>query len=80
MNYWKQLTHVLKYFAQEENPNAKLPHSFMEGFLEVSSLNLHYVHLTYLYCNRAGINVTIEMWNTYTQNTNQSYQSLNNHT
>jgi hypothetical protein len=37
MNYWKQLNHVLKYFADEEGINTKLPHSFMGGFLEVNS-------------------------------------------
>ncbi|KAF2669174.1 NADH-ubiquinone oxidoreductase 14.8 kDa subunit [Microthyrium microscopicum] len=34
MNYWKQVNHVLKYFAAEENPNTKLPHNFIGGFLE----------------------------------------------
>jgi hypothetical protein len=36
MNYWKQLNHVLKYFAVEENPDVRLPSNFMEGFLEAS--------------------------------------------
>ncbi|KAI9797523.1 MAG: hypothetical protein M1833_005434 [Piccolia ochrophora] len=34
LNYWKQLTHVLKYFRAEEDPNARLPKNFMSGFLE----------------------------------------------
>lgn len=34
LNYWKQLTHVLKYFRPDEDPNAKLPQNFMTGFLE----------------------------------------------
>ncbi|KAF2841643.1 NADH dehydrogenase, alpha subcomplex, subunit 6 [Patellaria atrata CBS 101060] len=34
LNFWKQLTHVLKYFRAEEDPNARLPTSFMNGFLE----------------------------------------------
>ncbi|KAL8996780.1 MAG: hypothetical protein Q9169_003803 [Polycauliona sp. 2 TL-2023] len=34
MNYWKQLPHVLKYFREKENPTAKLPQNFMQGFLE----------------------------------------------
>lgn len=36
MNYWKQLTHVLKYFRAEEDPKARLPANFIQGFLEVS--------------------------------------------
>jgi hypothetical protein len=35
MNYWKQLSHVLKYFAAEEGQATKLPQNFMSGFLEV---------------------------------------------
>lgn len=35
MNYWKQVSHVLKYWRAEEDPNAKLPTNFMSGFLEV---------------------------------------------
>lgn len=35
LNYWKQLPHVLKYFREKENPTARLPQSFMQGFLEV---------------------------------------------
>ncbi|KAF1813115.1 hypothetical protein P152DRAFT_457479 [Eremomyces bilateralis CBS 781.70] len=35
LNYWKQLTHVLKYFrAEEDKTAAKLPSNFMQGFLE----------------------------------------------
>jgi len=34
LNYWKQLNHVLKYFASEEHPEAQLPKNFMSGFLE----------------------------------------------
>ena len=37
MNYWKQLSHILKYFRKEEDPKARLPKNFMEGFLEVSA-------------------------------------------
>jgi NADH dehydrogenase (ubiquinone) 1 alpha subcomplex subunit 6 len=35
LNYWKQLTHVMKYFRQEEDPKARFPKSFISGFLEV---------------------------------------------
>jgi len=35
LNYWKQLPHILKYFRAEEDPNARRPHNFMNGFLEV---------------------------------------------
>ncbi|KAK5119999.1 hypothetical protein LTR85_007075 [Meristemomyces frigidus] len=34
LNYWKQLTHVLKYFRTEEDPTSRLPKSFIEGFLQ----------------------------------------------
>ncbi|EEH03056.1 NADH-ubiquinone oxidoreductase [Histoplasma capsulatum G186AR] len=34
LNYWKQLSHVMKYFRVEEDPTAKLPKNFMSGFLE----------------------------------------------
>ncbi|KAF2718675.1 NADH dehydrogenase, alpha subcomplex, subunit 6 [Polychaeton citri CBS 116435] len=34
LNYWKQLTHVLKYFRTEEDPKSKLPKNFIQGFLE----------------------------------------------
>ncbi|KAF2143019.1 uncharacterized protein K452DRAFT_286648 [Aplosporella prunicola CBS 121167] len=34
LNYWKQLTHVLKYFRAEEDSRTKLPHNFISGFLE----------------------------------------------
>ncbi|KAF2446095.1 NADH dehydrogenase, alpha subcomplex, subunit 6 [Karstenula rhodostoma CBS 690.94] len=34
LNYWKQLSHVLKYFRAEEEPEARLPSNFINGFLE----------------------------------------------
>lgn len=34
LNFWKQLTHVMKYFRPEEDPGAKLPPNFITGFLE----------------------------------------------
>ncbi|KAJ4405499.1 hypothetical protein N0V91_005239 [Didymella pomorum] len=34
LNYWKQLSHVLKYFRAEEDPKARLPANFINGFLE----------------------------------------------
>ncbi|KAF2650020.1 NADH dehydrogenase, alpha subcomplex, subunit 6 [Lophiostoma macrostomum CBS 122681] len=34
LNYWKQLNHVLKYFRAEEDPAARLPSNFINGFLE----------------------------------------------
>jgi hypothetical protein len=36
LNYWKQTSHVLKYFRAEEEPKARLPSNFINGFLEVS--------------------------------------------
>ena len=35
LNYWKQLTHVLKYFRAEEDPKARLHKTFIQGFIEV---------------------------------------------
>lgn len=35
LNYWKQVSHVLKYFRAEEEPKARLPANFINGFLEV---------------------------------------------
>jgi NADH dehydrogenase (ubiquinone) 1 alpha subcomplex subunit 6 len=35
LNFWKQLTHVLKYFRAEEDPKARLPKNFIQGFIEV---------------------------------------------
>lgn len=37
LNYWKQLSHVMKYFRADEDPNARLPKNFISGFLEVRS-------------------------------------------
>ncbi|KAL1869007.1 hypothetical protein Plec18167_008009 [Paecilomyces lecythidis] len=34
LNYWKQLSHVMKYFRPEEDPTARLPPNFISGFLE----------------------------------------------
>jgi hypothetical protein len=39
MNYWKQLSHVMKYFRAEEEPKARLPQNFITGFLEVCLLS-----------------------------------------
>lgn len=39
LNYWKQLTHVLKYFRAEEDPKARLPQNFIQGFLEVCKMS-----------------------------------------
>lgn len=34
LNFWKQLSHVMKYFRPEEDPGARLPKNFVSGFLE----------------------------------------------
>ncbi|KAL1590783.1 hypothetical protein WHR41_00586 [Cladosporium halotolerans] len=34
LNFWKQMSHVLKYFRAEEDPKARLPKTFIDGFLE----------------------------------------------
>lgn len=39
LNYWKQLSHVMKYFRQEEEPAARLPANFISGFLEVCNIS-----------------------------------------
>ena len=37
MNFWKQTTHVMSYFKDENfRGDKRLPSSFMAGFLEVS--------------------------------------------
>jgi hypothetical protein len=40
LNFWKQTSHVLKYFRAEEDPKAKLPNNFINGFLEVGIIQL----------------------------------------
>lgn len=35
LNFWKQLSQVMKYFRAEEDPKARLPSNFINGFLEV---------------------------------------------
>ena len=40
LNFWKQLTHVMKYFRKEEDPSAALPKNFIGGFLEVRRCSL----------------------------------------
>jgi NADH dehydrogenase (ubiquinone) 1 alpha subcomplex subunit 6 len=42
MNYWKQLSHVLKYFTTDEPERARLPSSFMQGFMEVRCAAGHF--------------------------------------
>jgi len=34
LNYWKQLTHVLKYFRADQTMENALPKTFMQGFIE----------------------------------------------
>jgi len=58
LNYWKQLSHVMKYFRPEEDPNARLPSNFISGFLEVSPQSLKNPS-TSLTIARAGINVFV---------------------
>lgn len=43
MNFWKQTTHIMGYFKEENfRGDHRRPSSFMQGFLEVSV----YTHLT----------------------------------
>ena len=41
LNFWKQIPHVMKFFREEENLDARLPANFMQGFLEVGTTNIH---------------------------------------
>lgn len=42
MNFWKQMTHVMSYFKEENfRGDKRLPSGFMEGFLEVSTRLIH---------------------------------------
>ncbi|KIV91049.1 hypothetical protein PV10_05634 [Exophiala mesophila] len=34
LNFWKQNSHIMKYFRIEEDENATLPKNFVSGFLE----------------------------------------------
>lgn len=41
MNFWKQTTHILSYFKDENfRGDKRLPSSFMSGFLEVRHTQL----------------------------------------
>jgi len=44
LNFWKQLTHIMKYFRADEDTSVHLPKNFMQGFIEVSPFLLD--HLT----------------------------------
>lgn len=38
MNFWRQTTHIMSYFKEENfRGDKRLPSNFMSGFLEVSS-------------------------------------------
>lgn len=56
LNYWKQLTHVLKYFRAEEDPKARLPKTFIQSFIEVraASFPAPVAPLLTEFYNRAG--------------------------
>ena len=41
LNFWKQIPHVMKFFREEENPDARLPADFMQGFLEVATTYIY---------------------------------------
>jgi hypothetical protein len=46
MNFWKQTTHVMSYFNEENfRGDKRLPSNFMTGFLEVSMGMLVYLAL-----------------------------------
>lgn len=35
MNYWKQISQLMKYFRSEEDSRSRVPTNFMTSFLEV---------------------------------------------
>lgn len=38
MNFWRQTTHIMSYFKEENfRGDKRLPSNFMEGFMEVST-------------------------------------------
>lgn len=52
MNFWKQTTHVMSYFKEENfRGDKRLPSNFMEGFLEVSYPVLAPGHQGYMTAN-----------------------------
>jgi len=51
MNFWRQTTHIMSYFKEENFRGEKsLPTNFMSGFLEVSPSPSSLPHHTHL-CN-----------------------------
>lgn len=59
MNFWKQTTHVMSYFKEENfRGDKRLPSSFMTGFLEVSTAVDSCAQCLTLY-PRAGIKASI---------------------
>lgn len=56
MNFWKQTTHVMSYFKDENfRGDTRLPTSFMSGFLQVRHLrSLEY--LEHVLTNSQGRN------------------------
>jgi hypothetical protein len=72
LNFWKQLSHVLKYFRAEEDPKARLQSNFINGFLEVRSFfetKTRGVHML-IRAFRVAINsaVTTGVWDKQEQN------------
>lgn len=60
MNFWRQTTHIMSYFKEENfRGDKRLPANFMEGFLEVSffakTSNDHYQNIVLTARERAGI-------------------------
>jgi NADH dehydrogenase (ubiquinone) 1 alpha subcomplex subunit 6 len=61
LNYWKQVSHVLKYFRAEEDPKARLPANFINGFLEVR-LQCHALHAVLTTTHRDATDRPFTAW------------------
>lgn len=56
MNFWKQTTHIMSYFKEENfRGDKRLPNNFMTGFLEVSLPSDIPLGIRYIYTAAAQI-------------------------
>lgn len=68
MNFWKQTTHVMSYFKEENfRGDKRLPSSFMEGFMEVNRPPIPDVHGT------AGTNTDVHFTGSELDKSNNCY-------
>jgi hypothetical protein len=80
LNYWKQLSHVLKYFRTEEDPKARLPANFINGFLEVGSQPCqgfcHALHAVLITTHRGATDREFTAWGQGEQDKESVYIAL----